>query len=504
MTITLTVIKSPPGSQLDETQRVFEADGGVIGRGTGNDWILSDPERFLSSKHCQITSEDGQYFLVDLSTNGTFLNGSNEPVGRGNRTPLQTGDQIDVGDYRFKVVVETGGGFAASPFDETDLAHTATDVDILGGDSVAPEAMFMSSEYGGAIGDIAPDELKVTDPLLALDNAADPFASPPERQQAHEIEPFGSQEDSADLLQESAQWPDVKAEEPVLPDDWDQDISILARRKPQNNPPHALADDDSLIAKKPLSEPEPAFVKPKPAAAARPTPARGRNPAPRPAAKPAPQAPPPKPAPATAPRRPASGADTALLDALGLDSSELSGEQIVEINATVGEMMRETLEGLMQILRSRTSIKNEFRMNVTTIQPVENNPIKFSVNVDELLETMFTRKSRAYKEPVEALQESFNSIADHQVAVIAGIRQAFRSAIGQFDPNLLEEEFKQTGKSSMLPGLSGAKYWSAYQDHYQSMVNNMERSFQELFGDEFVQAYEDQLHKLAKARKRGK
>ena len=505
MTLTLTIIKAPPSVDVDVKQRLFEADGGVIGRGPGNDWVLDDPERFLSSKHCQVVCKSGSYFLIDHSTNGTFLNGSNEPVGRGNQAPLQSGDQIDVGEYRFKVMVESDEfGFAPSPFDQTDLSRTSTESEFDAGGALSPEAMFMSGEYSGAISDIAPDELKVTDPLLALDNAAGPFSAPAPKSSA--IEPLGSQEDSANLLQESAHWPEVTPEEPVLPDDWDQDISLLAGRKPMPPPPSpfGLSDKDSLIVNKPPLEPQASSPTPPPVPTPRRTPARGAVPAPKPAAVQPPPAPPtPKPQ-LRVPMGNATDPATALIEALGLEAKNLSSDQLTQINATVGAMMRETLEGLMQILRSRTSIKNEFRMNVTTIQPVENNPIKFSVNVDELLETMFIRQSRAYKEPVEAIQESCNSIADHQVAVIAGIRQAFRSTLGQFDPSVLEDQFKLAGKGSVVPGLSGAKYWSAYQEHYQSMINNMERSFQELFGDEFVQAYEDQLRKRASARKRGK
>jgi predicted component of type VI protein secretion system len=50
--------------------------------------------------------------------------------------------------------------------------------------------------------------------------------------------------------------------------------------------------------------------------------------------------------------------------------------------------------------------------------------------------------------------------------------------------------------------MKGAKCWSAYDDFYQDLIGNFENSFQNLFGDEFVQAYEEQLRKLAIARKR--
>jgi predicted component of type VI protein secretion system len=67
----------------------------------------------------------------------------------------------------------------------------------------------------------------------------------------------------------------------------------------------------------------------------------------------------------------------------------------------------------------------------------------------------------------------------------------------------LEQQFERQGKTGgILPGMKGAKCWSAYDDFYQDLIGNFENSFQNLFGDEFVQAYEEQLRKLAIARKR--
>lgn len=520
MALQLTIIKFPPGMALAEDRKTFGPQGGLIGRGVDNDWVLSDPERFLSSRHCQISGEGSRYFLTDLSTNGTFVNGSPEPVGRGCRIALSDGDCFDVGEYRFKVALEQQADpFAASPFATSagfvdDKSPFAVDDFAFGkSDAQTPESMFMSGDYQGAIQDIAPDSMKITDPLIALDNAnqstgggslpnsapfADPFAS------------VGSQQDAIDPLNESIAWPDSKQAGSMLPEDWADDISLLGGRKNKAEP-YSLPDDDSLIKSAPQPKVETPLLSEGPVAKnlAESIPdlqQTGRKPAA------GPRAPTPRPggaqdAPAPVKREPiktapAGAMDRTLLEALGLGEANLSDDQIREIHHTVGLMMRETLDGLMQVLRSRTSIKNEFRINITTIQPVENNPIKFSVSVDEVLDIMFLRKTRAYKAPLDAVQESFFSIADHQLAVIAGIRSAFRSSMSKFDPERLEEEFKQSGKGGILPGVIKGRLWSAYQDHYQKMVNDMERSFQELFGDEFVQAYEDQMRKLASARKR--
>ena len=66
-----------------ESSKTFDNNGGSIGRGKDNTWILDDPERYLSSRHCQFSCENNQFFITDLSTNGTFYNGSPHPMGKG-------------------------------------------------------------------------------------------------------------------------------------------------------------------------------------------------------------------------------------------------------------------------------------------------------------------------------------------------------------------------------------------------------------------------------------
>lgn len=548
MALQLTIIKFPPGTVLGEDRKTFGPLGGLIGRGVDNDWVLSDPERFLSSKHCQVVGEGNRYFLVDLSTNGTFLNGAAEPLGRGSRVALNDGDYFDVGEYRFKVALEQAADpFGSSPFGSAPTPFIDKDPFATGNFAFAQasssaESMFMSGDYKGSIQDIAPDAMKITDPLIALDNAnksvgiSSPFKEDPFKVKDSFADPFasvGSHEDSPDPMSESISWPETKQAGSLLPEDWADDISLVGTHSEQPAP-YTLPDDDSLIKSKPQPQPQfqsPLQSQPQP----KPQPQRKAEPekesalslsdlvqsSPNPqhtgrlpkesavsavaTPRPGRASEPPATTRQDAPPRgsQAKGTlDRTLLEALGLGDENLSDDQVREIHHTVGLMMRETIDGLMQVLRSRTSIKNEFRINITTIQPVENNPIKFSVSVDEVMDIMFVRKTRAYKAPLDAVQESFHSIADHQLAVIAGIRSAFRSVLSKFDPEKLEEEFKQTGKGGMLPGVMKGRLWNAYQDHYQKMVNDMERSFQELFGDEFVQAYEDQMRKLASARKR--
>ncbi|HMY41338.1 MAG TPA: FHA domain-containing protein, partial [Marinagarivorans sp.] len=103
MKITFSLLKAPAKAALQQGQKSFDEQGGSIGRGDGNTWVLPDPDKFLSSKHCVVSFEQGQFYITDTSTNGLFLNGASLPVGRNNRVGVSEGDTLDLGEYRLRV-----------------------------------------------------------------------------------------------------------------------------------------------------------------------------------------------------------------------------------------------------------------------------------------------------------------------------------------------------------------------------------------------------------------
>ena len=52
----------------DDHVRVFREGGGTIGRSLESDWILPDPDRYISSRHATIDFQSGAYYLADIST----------------------------------------------------------------------------------------------------------------------------------------------------------------------------------------------------------------------------------------------------------------------------------------------------------------------------------------------------------------------------------------------------------------------------------------------------
>jgi type VI secretion system FHA domain protein len=108
MELTLTMIRCPD-TVVPEQRRVPGGDY-VIGRGADASWVLPDPDRLLSKHHCVVEFRGGGWQVRDLSTNGTYINHADAPVGRDQVKPLDDGDRLRLGAYEIEVRVAAAGG----------------------------------------------------------------------------------------------------------------------------------------------------------------------------------------------------------------------------------------------------------------------------------------------------------------------------------------------------------------------------------------------------------
>ncbi|TGA68319.1 type VI secretion system-associated FHA domain protein TagH [Aliivibrio fischeri] len=118
--LTLFITKSPEeytGSKHIE----MPESGGSLGRNPSNTVSLVDHNRFISGSHCLISIYGDTYYLSDVSTNGTLVNGNkllkNQPIS------LYDGDTIVLGRYEISVGLEklsNSINIAADISEETD------------------------------------------------------------------------------------------------------------------------------------------------------------------------------------------------------------------------------------------------------------------------------------------------------------------------------------------------------------------------------------------------
>jgi type VI secretion system FHA domain protein len=112
----LTVVSEQRGPLGRNGSIVLGVGGGSIGRAHDNDWVLPDAQCYVSAHHARVQYRNGSYYLLDTSTNGTYVNGSSAPISPRNIYPLRDGDNLRLGEYEIavRIDVEAGEGPEAS------------------------------------------------------------------------------------------------------------------------------------------------------------------------------------------------------------------------------------------------------------------------------------------------------------------------------------------------------------------------------------------------------
>ena len=346
-----------------------------IGRDQHLDWTLPDPTRFISGKHCEIRFRDGAYWLHDVSTNGTFVNGAEERVRSPHR--LRDGDRLEIGDFIVAVRVDLERddpkpvAVAPKPSSYDDLWH----VD----DSVAP-ALKVEPVRAPRRDDPAP--------LDFLD---------------HLVDTAGRANDA--FWNESGHPPRPVPPNPT-PGGFDLDWEGLANRPRQPAPPLPVADA--------LPEPFPV----------------GRpSPLPQPAPAPIPAAPPPPTA--------AAANDFVRLVARGAGVSDtaFAGYDAETLAEELGTLLRLTTANLKQLLAARSELKDMVRSaSHTVVISAGNNPIKFSPSVEDAIGLMFAPRTASYLDARQTLEQSFNDIKQHQVQTYSAMQSAVAMLARDLDP----------------------------------------------------------------------
>ena len=102
--MTLTVLRAPRGVSLG--RRTLDGGPFSVGRGSENDWVLTDLNRQVSKLHCTLRQDATGWVIQDNSSFGTFLNDSLQPIGRGNVRMVRDGDRLRLGHYEILARIE--------------------------------------------------------------------------------------------------------------------------------------------------------------------------------------------------------------------------------------------------------------------------------------------------------------------------------------------------------------------------------------------------------------
>ncbi|NRF66436.1 type VI secretion system-associated FHA domain protein TagH [Aquincola sp. S2] len=163
----------------------------------------------------------------------------------------------------------------------------------------------------------------------------------------------------------------------------------------------------------------------------------------------------------------------------------------------VGGVLRAAIEGTLQLIAVRATTKHELRAAVTVIQARGNNPLKFSPDAATGIEQLLRPTMRGFLAGPAAMTDAMNDLVGHSIGTVAGMRAALDGMLGRFAPQQLES--KLVGSSlldSVLPMNRKAKLWELYLQHFETIRDEAQEDFHNLFGKAFLAAYEQQLERL--------
>ena len=202
------------------------------------------------------------------------------------------------------------------------------------------------------------------------------------------------------------------------------------------------------------------------------------------------------PAPALAPPAAGEAAARALLAAAGAEQLSIADADLPATMRKLGAVLKIMIEGMREILMTRTSIKSEFRISQTMIGAGRNNPLKFSISPEQAVEVMIRPTARGYLDAETAASEALRDIKAHEVAMVTGMEAALKGVLARLDPKKLEEKIDSGGGfTSFLKGKK-TRYWEVYEKLYAEIADEAENDFHDLFSKEFARAYQDQLERL--------
>ena len=122
--------------------------------------------------------------------------------------------------------------------------------------------------------------------------------------------------------------------------------------------------------------------------------------------------------------------------------------------------------------------------------------------MDETLERLLFRSGPGFLPAVEAARGAFEDIQAHEMAMIAGLRAALRALLARFEPAELERRLgAASGLDKLLSIARRSRYWELFTETYDQVAADAADDFMQLFGDAFTRAYEDQIQRLAQARR---
>jgi len=446
MALKLRVISDQYRELGDRRARVFGLNGGSIGRAPDNDWVLPDPRRIVSGHHCDIEHRSGRYVLRDTSTNGVYVNDAELPVSDGGPRELVDGDRLRIGDYEILVSIDERMDFLPNEAERVTAAkHVTGDL----GANLDLDALLSPGQGGRDVADSG---------SMPVRNA------------------FGLKVPATDRRSGVlSTHPDEPPPPPRIapPADWALKTRPITRE-----------ELNEAIARRGL---RPVTMDREPAAAAGVTAIASTSGS------------------YAALGTDAVGTAQAVCRGAGLDPTALSPAAQAQLPTLAGQLLRELVLGLGDLLRSRAAGSGSAGSGRTT--GATSNPIRASDNVEQALQRLFESHGRWQGGSIEAVRDAVQELRDHDDAEKAAVQAGVESVLERLSPSNMADQFEAGRAGRTQTGVTGEadprpRYWEHYTEFHRLLTQHRGEGLPPVYQEAYERAYQARRAELLLARQR--
>jgi type VI secretion system FHA domain protein len=439
-TLLLSKLSDPPGVYFDRRQ----FDGGTmrIGRSAKTcDITLPNDDGLISREHCTIAASGFDLFVTDTSTNGVALNDPQARIVPRQPVPVRVRDRLIIHTFVVTVVSAAEGagvglvpGTASAP--ELPTAAPAPVEDDIW--FAAPRDPFwQDSDPVGLPGqDLVHDFLSGGNALFDRPGHDAAFAAEVARHPAD----AGFSEGLGEAFSRPIMADPVPfAPEFDIPEDWASAFAPEAHPEPAPPPVTAVTPD-------PLPVPPPVQ-----------------------AAAPAPDW-------------------AAFYEGAGLTPQELPlGPDAL---FKLGQLYRQVVLGLGDILQDRATFKDEFRVERTQLSMGRNNPLKHLAAI-EAAKVLLGQPLPGFMGIEEAVRTSLEDLKKHQLAMLAGVQNALLVVFDRLSPAEIERfaEKLENRKRGLL-GRRAPDRWAVYVTVFEALRRDATGNANGVMSVAFREGYE--------------
>jgi len=179
----------------------------------------------------------------------------------------------------------------------------------------------------------------------------------------------------------------------------------------------------------------------------------------------------------------------------GIDPEKLPADAQTRMLHLTGQLLREALVGLKDLERSRSEIRDRFRIEVPPPEPDDPRPSLGRSTVDELLLALLLQHESRSIDAVQWLRESVGEAKSHEQAAAQAMRAAFVEFLDRLDPAELEARFERAARRGKAKSADKAQYWELFTTFYRNLIEMPADHLPHTFVEAFAAAYKEAVKK---------